>query len=174
MGKETGMGIYLNPGNGKFRTARNLQIYVDKSGLIAYTNKVFDTEQKYLCVSRPRRFGKSMTANMLAAYYGRGCDSRELFADLKIAGEGSFCAYQNRCNVVFWNIQKFLSKTHNGKKMLELLERSVLREIRKEYKGVEFMDEGDLSGVLEEIYAETGIPFVFIIDEWDCLFREKK
>ena len=78
------MGIYLNPGNDLFRQAINSEIYVDKSMLIQLTNKVFDTSDRHLCVSRPRRFGKSMAANMLSAYYSRGCDSRELFKGLKI------------------------------------------------------------------------------------------
>ena len=79
------MGGYLNPGNEKFGEALNSQIYVDKTGLIEYTNRVMYSNQKYVCVSRPRRFGKSMAANMLAAYYSRGCDSRELFQGLKIS-----------------------------------------------------------------------------------------
>lgn len=79
------MGIYLNPGNEKFQEAVNSAIYVDKTELIRYTNSVMHTTQKYICVSRPRRFGKSMAANMLAAYYGRGCDSKELFSGFKIA-----------------------------------------------------------------------------------------
>ncbi len=62
------MGIYLNPDNIDFKEALNSEIYVDKTGLIALTNKVIRTEQKYVCVSRPRRFGKSVTANMLTAY----------------------------------------------------------------------------------------------------------
>ena len=61
------MGKYLNPGNTEFEEALNSEIYVDKTGLIEYTNKVLRTQQKYICVSRPRRFGKSMAANMLAA-----------------------------------------------------------------------------------------------------------
>ena len=79
------MGGYLNPGNEKFGEALNSQIYVDETGLIEYTNRVMYSNQKYVCVSRPRRFGKSMAANMLAAYYSRGCDSRELFQGLKIS-----------------------------------------------------------------------------------------
>lgn len=63
------MGIYLNPGNTQFQETRNGQIYVDKSLLIEYTNKVIRTPSKNLCVSRPRRFGKSTDANMLVAYY---------------------------------------------------------------------------------------------------------
>lgn len=102
------MGVYLNPGNEAFRQALRSEIYVDKSGLIAYTNHVMETERKNLCVSRPRRFGKSMAANMLCAYYGRGCDSELLFADLQIAGEPSFREHLNRHNVLLLNIQQFI------------------------------------------------------------------
>ncbi|MCD8200548.1 MAG: AAA family ATPase, partial [Clostridia bacterium] len=66
------MGKYLNPGNGLFQEALNSQMYVDKTGLIGYTNSVLSSRKKYICVSRPRRFGKSMAANMLTAYYCRG------------------------------------------------------------------------------------------------------
>ena len=84
--KEDGsMGIYLNPGNTKFQESRNGEIYVDKSLLIEYTNKVMKTPNKNLCVSRPSRFGKSTDANMLVAYYSKDCDSSSLFDDLKIS-----------------------------------------------------------------------------------------
>ena len=79
--------MHLNPGNGLFQMSLNSEIYVDKSGLIAYTNHVLNTQQRFVCVSRPRRFGKSMAADMLAAYYGRGADSRGQFAGLAIAGD---------------------------------------------------------------------------------------
>ncbi len=72
------MGIYLNPGNKGFWESVRSEIYVDKTGMIAYTNRYMNTEQKFICVSRPRRFGKSMALKMLAAYYSCGCDSREL------------------------------------------------------------------------------------------------
>ena len=76
------MGIYFNPNHTDFYNAINhSQIYVDKTELIQYTNSVLFGEQKYICVSRPRQFGKSMAANMLTAYYSRGCDSREYFKD---------------------------------------------------------------------------------------------
>lgn len=69
------MGSFVNRGNGSFTRARKSQIYIDKTGLLKYTNSVMDTEQCYICVSRPRRFGKTLTAGMLMAYYGKGCDS---------------------------------------------------------------------------------------------------
>ena len=78
-GRRDIMGIYLNPGNRGFWQSIRSEIYVDKTGLIAKTNQYLNTEQQYICVSRPRRFGKSMALKMPAAYYSRGCDSGELF-----------------------------------------------------------------------------------------------
>ena len=90
------MGTYLNPDNSKFQESINSDIYVDKTGLITYTNSVIHTQQKCICVSRPRRFGKSMAANMLSAYYSRGCDSKELFQNLEIAEDDQFETYLNQ------------------------------------------------------------------------------
>ena len=74
------MGLYLNPGNEEFRNAAiHSKIYVDKTEMIKFTNSQLFGEHKNICVSRPRRFGKSMAANMLVAYYSKGCDSKELF-----------------------------------------------------------------------------------------------
>ena len=78
------MGIYLNQNNIMFSKDINSDIYVDKTLLIEQTNKYINTNSQYVCISRPRRFGKSMAANMLTAYYSRGCDSREMFENLKI------------------------------------------------------------------------------------------
>jgi len=90
------MGNYLNPGNEKFSRAVNSEIYVDETGLIAYTNRVIHTMQEYLCVSCPRRFGKSMAADMLTAYYSKGCDSRSLFSGLAIASSKDFEKHLNQ------------------------------------------------------------------------------
>ena len=110
------MGIYLNPDNEDFQQSLNSKIYVDKSELIAYTNGILRTEQKYICVSRPRRFGKSMTANMLTAYYSRGCDSGKMFSDLKISQDKSFEKHLNKYNVIRLNMQIFLSQTQRDRK----------------------------------------------------------
>lgn len=107
------MGIYLNPDNDGFQESVHSKIYVDKTGLIAYTNEIIHTEQKFICVSRPRRFGKSMTLKMLAAYYSRGCDSRELFTGLSIENNQSFQKYLNKYGVIFLNMQQFLIESEN-------------------------------------------------------------
>lgn len=168
------MGSYLNPGNNKFKRAVNSDIYVDKTGLIKYTNSIVDTLQSCVCVSRPRRFGKSMAADMLTAYYSKGCDSRELFSGLEIAKDESFEEHLNKYDTIFLNMQEFLSRSSNVKELLERVEGKVIRELKKQYPDVELYDENDLAETMQDIFAESECPFIVIIDEWDCIFREFK
>lgn len=168
------MGVYLNPGNERFEDAISSEIYVDKTELIKYTNRVLKTEQRYLCVSRPRRFGKSMTANMLVAYYGRNADSKKQFENLKIGKDVSFMEHLNQYNVIFLNMQDFFSRTHDVNKMKMLLEKCLLRDLLRAYPDVDYLDDADLIGTLQDIYAECRVRFIFVIDEWDCIFRENK
>ena len=104
------MGIYLNSGNDDFYEAIHSEIYIDKSMLIENTNKILKTKQKYVCISRPRRFGKSITADMLVAYYNKGCNSKELFSRLKISKSSSFEKHLNKYNVIHLNMADFLNR----------------------------------------------------------------
>ena len=167
------MGIYLNQNNIMFSKDINSDIYVDKTLLIEQTNKYINTNSQYVCISRPRRFGKSMAANMLTAYYSRGCDSREMFENFNISKADSFEKYLNKYNVISFDMQKFLVKTESVKEMLRLMEQKILKDIKKEYSDI-LDDEEDLISTLEIVFAETGVPFVFIIDEWDCVLRYYK
>lgn len=168
------MGIYLNPGNGKFKKACNSEIYVDKTKLIDLTNKVIDTEQNCVCISRPRRFGKSMAANMLAAYYGKECDSADLFEKYKIAKQKSYEKYLNQYNVIVLNIQNFLSIVSSVDELIFYIQSEVIEELREKFPNVISVKEKFLSMALEKIYSKTGEGFIFIIDEWDCMLREKQ
>ena len=168
------MGIYLNPGNKKFEKAVKSEIYVDKTMLLNVTNSKINTLEQNICISRPRRFGKSMAANMLAAYYGRGCDSRALFMGLKIAESDSFETHLNQYDVIFLNMQEFLSRSRSMDELIERIKKLVLRDLLKAFPDVDYFDTTDLIQCMQEIYAEYGNSFIFIIDEWDCVFREYK
>ena len=166
------MGNYLNPGSERFRTSLRSQIYVDKSLLIAEINKLVRTEQKYVCVSRPRRFGKSMAADMLLAYYSAGEDTAALFDNLKISKAASYREHLNQYDVIKINMQSFLSGTPSVEAMLERLQKYVSLELRAKYKDLLYLDTENFVQVMMDVYAQTGRPFVILIDEWDCLFRE--
>lgn len=166
------MGILLNPDNIDFQIALNSEIYVDKSELINYTNKSINTEQRFICVSRPRRFGKSMTANMLVAYYSRGCDSREMFSSYKIVKADSFEKHLNKYNVIHINMVNFINVNKTVQEGLDYLCRRLIHELKQQFGDVDCFDWNNLMSVLEDIFAVKHIPFIFIIDEWDCVFRE--
>ena len=168
------MGIYLNPTNQNFYEAVNKEIYVDKSLLIERVEYLRKKVNKYICVSRPRRFGKSTDANMLVAYYSKGCDSSQIFNRLKISQTELYQKHLNQHNVIHINMQDFLSKTHDIDKMIILLTKLIFRDIKKVYQDIEYFDIDDLIQVLEDVYAEVNERFIFVIDEWDCIFREYK
>ncbi len=168
------MGIYLNPGNEGFQSALRSQIYVDKSGMLEYTNSVLDTEQRYICVSRPRRFGKSITAEMLAAYYDRSCDSAELFHNLKISKTESYEEHRNRYDVLHIDMNSFGNKGIGTGGIAEKVQQAILEELKEYYPECVLEDTEQLAFVLAKINKIHGTKFVVIIDEWDAIFRESK
>lgn len=163
----------MNPDNSAFQVALNSEIYVDKTGLLEYTNKVLDTKQGYICNSRPRRFGKSITADMLSAYYSKGCDSKKMFADLKIGSSEDFQKHLNKYDVIHLDIQWFLSNVGNGDKLVAYLTDSILNELRESYPESLASDTKMLPEALSRIKEKTGKKFIIIIDEWDVLIREE-
>jgi len=168
------MGIYLNPNNISFQEALDSEIYVDKSELIKYTNKALKTKQKYICVSRPRRFGKSMAVDMLTAYYSRGCDSKKMFQNLKISQNPDFEKHLNRYNVIHINMVNFLSESPNMEEMIEFINEDLIDELKNEYSDVHYPKRQNLIKIIAAIFSQTNIPFIFVIDEWDCVFRVHK
>lgn len=168
------MGVYLNPGNEAFRRACNSEIYVDKTGLLVLTNKVMDTKQNCVCISRPRRFGKSMAAEMLVAYYGKDCDSSEIFKPYKIAQCEGYQKHLNRYNVIFLNVQNAFSRVNTIEEVLRYIQKEILGELREVFGDRIPKEEKLLSAAMEKLYSKSGEKFIFIFDEWDCIFRIKK
>ena len=165
------MGIYLNPGADLLLEAKRDEIYVDKSALIEELNKVYGKSRKYVCVSRPRRFGKTMAANMVCAYYDRTV-ADEVFDGLAIARAEDFSRYRGACDVLRINMQEFLSRAQDIEGLLSRLRRIVLRDLLRAYPDVDYFDREDLVECIQDVYQETQRPFVIVIDEWDCIFRE--
>ena len=167
------MGIYLNPNNVLLQRDLNSPIYIDKSMLIAELNSLINTNGNFLCVSRPRRFGKSMAGNMISAYYSKGCDSRELFKDLKIAQHPSFEKYLNKLNVVKFDLNAMLRLTDSEDNLIGFLTELILDEFKTAFPTVQFKDKDSLALAIMRVYAATGETFVIIIDEYDVLVREQ-
>lgn len=167
------MGRFLNPDNSAFQNAINSKIYVDKTGLLEYINSVIDTTEKYICNSRPRRFGKSITADMLTAYYSKGCNSKEMFFERNIGKQADFEDHLNQYDVIHIDIQWFLSNVDDVNRIVAYITESVLAELFESYPQICSEQITTLPEALSSIRAATGEQFVVIIDEWDVLIRDE-
>ena len=166
------MGMFVNPGNQAFQVAVNSEIYVDKTEMLEYTNKVMNTLQGYICNSRPRRFGKSITANMLTAYYSKGCDSQDLFSGLKISEASDFKKHLNQYDVIHLDIQWCMEPAGSPENIVSYISEKTISELRTYYPDVLPDDTVSLPEALSKINAVTQ-KFIVIIDEWDVLIRDE-
>ncbi len=162
------MGIYFNPSNASFTRARNSMIYMDKTNLLEFLNKRIYTEDNCIALSHARRFGKSHAAGMIDAYYSLGCDSTKLFDDTKIASSTDYRKHMNKYNVIHLDISSFWDDFKDN--IIEKIQEYILDEFKKEFGDkIDFTKKFNV--VLMSIYEITNIPFVIIIDEWDCIIR---
>ena len=154
------MGVYLNTGNDNFVDSIRSEIYIDKSELISLCNRFIRTEQKYICLSRPRRFGKSMAVNMLASYYGLHGDAVALFRNLKVCRDESFSEHANQYNCIQLNIQEFVSESTTVEQMIRNITESLLMDFKEAYPSVEYRKETSLVQVMRDVYTYCKVPFV--------------
>ena len=166
------MGAYVNPSNISFRKALRMPLYVDKSEMICDLNNYFDTENQYLCVSRARRFGKTMMANLISAYYSKGCDSRSLFEGLKLAQHPNWDRYLNSACVIKIDVNGWFRSTQDKNLTVQAIQSAVISELRTEFPSVQLPEEVGLANALVTINVALDETFVIIIDEYDVLFRE--
>ncbi|MBO4698846.1 AAA family ATPase [bacterium] len=167
------MGIYVNPGNENLKIALNSQIFVDKSLVLKKLCSFLNSNQRFICVSRPRRFGKSTVRDIMVAYFSKGCDSREMFSNLKIAKDPCFGENLNKFNLLSIDMGFFYNNSEDKNEVLENLRKELLEDFRKEFPAIEFKEDDSIAKMILRVYDETNTQFVIIIDEYDTLIREK-
>ncbi len=165
---------YVNPGPEGFRIAINSKIYVDKTMIISELNQLINTSDRFVCMTRPRRFGKSYVGHLICAYYSRNCDSRPLFDGLKLSQDPSFEKYLNKLDVISFDLGGMYDKFKDDKDdIVTVISREVCRELRTEFPDVTIELGTSLSDAISKIYYQTGHKFVIFVDEYDALIREK-
>lgn len=177
------MGTYLNPGKENYQMAINSEIFVDKTEMIGFLNTVINTQQRFVSVSRPRRFGKTMAADMVCAYYDREADSRNLFEKRKLAscsmatgekGDLSWDRYLGSFDVIRLVMTRFFKDGLIVDEALDKMQRLVIREIKKKYPDIDYFGDNDLIQTLDDVYSENDRQVVIVIDEWDAVFRNRR
>ena len=157
------MGTYINKGNSEFRDIVTHE-YVDKTSLIPLINATLNSERRYSCVTRCRRFGKSMAAKMLCAYYDKSCDSRELFVGLKAEKDKTFETYLNKYYVLYLDVTSFTARPEFRTNIVRIIQEKLMNELKNVFPDVKYEDKSDLMDTLASIHEATGEKFFFIID----------
>ena len=166
-------GTFVNPGNKSFLTAIQSQVYVDKTDFLAYTNSVLNSKDGWICNSRPRRFGKSTTVDMLTAYYSRGCDSSDIFRNFKITKSADYSKHLNKHNVICFDVQWLYKKAKNKADIVNEIQLTILQELQMEFPSAPNLTSGTLTDALALLQRDAGESFIIIIDEWDMLIRDE-
>ena len=167
------MSLYLNKNNDTFNKALKSKIYIDKSMLISKTNENLGTNDCYMCITRPRRFGKTMALSMLNAYYSKGCDSKALFDKLNIAKDKTYLEHLNKHNVIWIDMASLYANIENKDEFVNELKKRILIDLEEKYKNID-LSNLLLSDSIVEINSKLNERFIFLIDEWDVIFREQE
>ncbi len=167
------MGVFFNPSNRLMKQDVQSKIYIDKSLLIKELNALINTNDNFLCVSRPRRFGKSMASNMLAAYYSKGCDSKDIFSKLKISKEENWQENLNAFNVIQMDLNGFYHSIKNPDDLIPEMTKAIVSEMKAEIYDAGLDENDTLPSAIMKAYNKTGETFILIFDEYDVLVREK-
>ena len=169
------MGLYLNPNADAFQKSLNNKIYIDKSLVLAELNDLVNTDQGFVCMSRPRRFGKSLVGNLISAYYSKGCDTRSIFSQMKIGQTPDYDKYLNKLNVIKLDLNGWYQRSIQGNRTKHLLtdiHKALACEFKEEFPTLKFSNNNTLDQCILKVYAKLGEKFVIIIDEYDVLVRE--
>ena len=168
------MGFYINAGNEDLKEALASEIFVDKSLVLAKLCSLMGTKQKFVCVSRPRRFGKTTVRDLMVAYFSKGCDSREMFSNLKIAKEPCFEENLNKFNVIAVDLGAAYNTVENRNDVLKYLRNKFIEDFREEFPDIGFSGEDSVADLITKVYKHTKTQFIIIIDEYDTLIRERQ
>ena len=165
------MGTYINKGNEGFLSAINGE-YVDKTEMIGVINKTLNTERRYTCLTRCRRFGKTMAVDMLRAYYDKSCDSRQLFEGLLVTKCESFEEHLNKYPVITLDVTDFLTRYGHDNNIVSSIQYDLMSDIMDAYPDIPRKENDDLMEFLIRIHQHTHENFIMLIDEWDAICRE--
>ena len=159
---------YLNTGsqNILFQKVCKSPYFVDKSLLIPEVSKRIQTDQQYLCITRPRRFGKTVNLNMLGAYYTKGIDSHELFDELAVSDTEDYAAHRNQHNVIYIDFSRMPDECDTYKDYITDVRNHLKEDLAEAYPHLRGRAYSRLSGMLQD----AGDSFLFLLEEWDSIF----
>jgi len=167
------MGTYLNSraAFSLYESEAKRPYFVDKSLLLAELFPMAEQGNRHICITRPRRFGKTVMANMVGAFFGKGNDSGSLFCTLKIANQEGYEKYLNQYNVIYIDFSVVDDECGSYGEYIGVVKELLREDLRRAYPEVHFRKKASVREDLTRIYNETQDKFLFVLDEWDAVFH---
>lgn len=173
------MGMYLNSRNSyeDYREMVNDTYFIDKSALIGELIPALGKKNRYFCITRPRRFGKSVMANMVGAFFGKAEDSSSLFGNLQIAKgkdgreNPDYHKHLNQHDVIYIDFSEVPRNCTDYGQYIDRIQNGINQDLAEEFPDVDICTEGAVWDILTEIFERTGRRFIFVMDEWDAVFH---
>lgn len=167
------MGIYLNSTAPfeAYKIVASDRYFVDKSMLLEELIPSIDREQRFLCITRPRRFGKTVMANMVAAYFGKAADSRSIFGQLAIAQSSRYEEYINQYDIIFIDFSRLPESCQTYEEYISRIKMGIKKDLFAEFPEITLEERMSLWDIFATIFQKTNRKFMFIMDEWDAVFH---
>lgn len=167
------MGIFLNSTAPyeAYRAVAAGRYFVDKSALIGELLPGLGTEERFYCITRPRRFGKSIMANMVGAFFGKAVDAGEMFRKLEVSRCGGYERHLNKHNVIYIDFSQMPRDCTAYHPYISRFQDGINRDLAQAYPDLDIDISGATWDILQEVFQKTGDRFIFVIDEWDAVFH---
>ncbi|MBR0183641.1 MAG: AAA family ATPase [Clostridia bacterium] len=167
------MAYFLNSDfrNNEFELVSNDKYFVDKTKMIEKTNELINIKDRFLCITRPRRFGKTINAMMLASYYSKNANFKNLFDKLEISKSSSYLQHLNKHNVIYMTLNQIPSPNCTYKEFINGYTDDLINDLQEIFPNVQIKNTNPIYKILAQVYSQTGQGFIFIIDEWDYIFN---
>ena len=167
------MGKFINNGDAydKYATVVRSPYFVDKTELLEELIPALQQEQRFFCITRPRRFGKTVMANMIAAFFERMVDASTLFDNMKIAKYELYKEHIGKHNVIYIDFSEIPRGCKTYAKYINRIEDGILKDLKECYSKLDFEDNIALWDAFSQVFDKTKDKFIFVLDEWDALFH---
>ena len=169
------MGIYLNSESAYtlYKSETQKPYFVDKSRMIEELFPLIEEGANHICITRPRRFGKTVTANMISAFFSKAREASDIFDRLKISTSQNYSKYRNQYNVIHISLNDISRQCTTYEEYITRIEQRLVRDLKRAYPQAELNGEESAVDALMEIYTENSENrFIFVFDEWDFLFHQ--
>ena len=167
------MGTYLNSITPYtlYKSESLSPYFVDKTLMLRELFPYVSAGNRHICITRPRRFGKSIMANMISSFFQKASDSSDVFDSLTISQVDDYRRYKNQYNVIRIDFSKMPRNCDSYTQYIERIEALLIEDVKEAYPQVKINEADAVGDILESVFVQCGEKFIFVLDEWDFIFH---